>query len=82
MEQKTHQARVTALSLAQCATTVNLLRAHGEDEHADSMEAAISTVIAIVSDQLGKETVAKAMRWASDELGIAASPSGLVTTRH
>jgi hypothetical protein len=46
------------------------------------MEAAISVVVSIVSNQLGRDTVAQAMRWASDELGSAADPSGLVTTHH
>lgn len=73
---------MTALSLAQCATAVTLLRAHGQDEHADSMEAAISMVVSIVSNQLGRDTVEQAMRWASDELGSAAEPSGLLTIRH
>ncbi len=82
MEDKTHQARVIALSLAQCATAVTLLRAHGQDEHADSMEAAISMLVSIVSDQLGRDTVEQAMRWASNEVGSAAGPSGLVTSRH
>ncbi len=82
MEHKTHQARVAALSLAQCATAVTLLRAHGENEHANSMEAAISVVVSIVSNQLGSDTVAQAMSWASAELGSAADPSGLATTRH
>lgn len=82
MEHKSHQARVAALSLAQCATAVTLLRAHGENEHANSMEAAISMVVSIVSNQLGRDTVAQAMRWASDELGSDADLSGLVTTRH
>ena len=82
MEHKTQQARVAALSLAQCATAVALLRAHGENGHANGMEAAISAVVSIVSNQLGKDTVAQAMRWASDELGSAADPAGLVAPRH
>ncbi len=82
MDHKIHQARVAALSLAQCATAVTLLRAHGENEHADSMEAAISAALSIVSDQLGSDRVEQAMRWASDRLDRAADPSGRVTTRH
>ena len=43
MQDKTYQARVAALSLAQCNTVVTLLRAHGQEEQADNMEAATST---------------------------------------
>lgn len=82
MDHKIHQARVAALSLAQCATAVTLLRANGENQHAERMEAAISATVTIVSDQLGKDTVAQAMRWAADRLDNAADPAGPATTRH
>ena len=82
MEDKTYQARVAALALAQCNTAVTLLRAHGQDEHADSMEAAISVVVSIVSNELGRETLASAMRWASDEIGHGNNLSKLVTRPH
>ncbi len=82
MEDKTYQARVAALALAQCNTAVTLLRAHGQDEHADSMEAAISVVVSIVSSELGRETLASAMSWASDEIGHGNNLSKLVTRPH
>lgn len=82
MDHKIHQARVAALSLAQCATTVTLLRANGENQHADNMEAAISAAVTIVSDQLGRDTLEQAMRWASEKLDRAADPAGPATTRH
>ena len=82
MEDKTYQARVAALSLAQCNTVVNLLRAHGQREQADNMEAAISVVVSIVSNELGRETLASAMSWASEEIGNGNNLSDLVTTPH
>ena len=82
MEDKTYQARVAALSLAQCNTVVTLLRAHGQSEQADNMEAAISVVVSIVSNELGRETLASAMNWASEEIGDGNNLSDLVTTPH
>ncbi len=79
---KTYQARVAALSIAQCATTVNLLRAHGQDEHADNVEAAISMVIAIISNELGRDTLSRAMKWASDKTGAGPELFETVTPRH
>ncbi len=82
MQDKIYQARVAALSLAQCNTVVTLLRAHGEDEQADNMESAISVVVSIVSNELGKETLANAISWASDEIGHGNDLSQLVTALH
>ncbi len=82
MKDKTYQARVAALSLSQCTTVVNLLRAHEQDVHADNMEAAINVVASLISKELGRETLAQAMSWASDELGGSAELSQLVTTPH
>ncbi len=82
MQDKIYQARVAALSLAQCNTVVTLLRAHGEDEQADNMASAISVVASIVSNELGKETLANAISWASDEIGHGNDLSQLVTALH
>ncbi len=82
MEDKTYQARVAALSLAQCTTVVTLLRAHGQDEHADSMESAIDVVVSIVSNELGRDRLADAIDWASEELGSGSSLSDLISTTH
>ena len=82
MEDKTYQARVAALSLAQCNTVVTLLRAHGQDEQADNMAAAISVVVSIVAKELGRETLANAMSWASEEIGHANGLSHLMATQH
>jgi len=82
LESKTYQARVAALSLAQCNTIVTLLRAHGQKEHADHMEAAMSVVVSIVSNELGRETLARAMSWASDEIGHGNNLTELVSKPH
>ncbi len=82
MQDKIYQARVAALSLAQCNTVVTLLRAHGEDEQADNMESAISVVVSIASNELGKETLANAISWASAEIGHGNDLSQLVTALH
>jgi hypothetical protein len=82
LQDKTYQARVAALSLAQCNTVVTLLRAHGQEKQADNMEAAISVVISIVSNELGRDTLASAMSWASEEIGHGNTLTQLVTTPH
>ncbi len=82
MRDKTYQARVAALSLSQCTTVVKLLRAHEQDVHAENMEAAINVVVSLVANELGRDTLAQAMSWASNELGGSADLSQLVTTPH
>ncbi len=79
---KTYQARVAALSIAQCATTVNLLRAHDQDEHADNVEAAIGMVTAIISNELGRDTLSRAMKWACDKTKAGPELFETVTPRH
>ena len=64
---RAYQARVAALSIAHSSTMLTLLRAHGDDEHADNVEAAIAAVVAIVSKSTGKETLTEALEWVSDE---------------
>jgi hypothetical protein len=82
LKDKTYQARVAALSLAQCTTVVNLLRAHEQDVHAENMEAAISVVASLISNELGRDTLAQAMSWVSDEVGGSSELSQIVTTPH
>ena len=81
MKDKTHQARIVALSIIQCTTVVNYLRAHDQIEHAENVETAIGVVAAIFSDELGRETIAEAIKWASDEAGGAKLPESL-SVRH
>ncbi len=82
MKDKTNQARVAAMSLSQCTTVVNLLRAHQQEVHADNMEAAISVVASLISNELGRDTLAQAVSWVSDELGGSSELSQIVTTPH
>jgi len=73
---------MAALSIAQCRTVVNFLHARGQDEHAENVEAAITAVIAIISDELGRDTLARAMKWVSDQAGDGAEPAESVTQLH
>jgi hypothetical protein len=82
LKDKTYQARVAALSIAQYTTMVNLLRAHGQNAHAENAEAAINEVVGIISNELGGDTLAQAMRWVSDATEDGAEPSDSVATRH
>lgn len=81
LKDKTCQARIAALSIIQFTTVVNYLRAHDQNEHAENVEAAIGVVAAIFSDELGRETLAQAIKWASDEAGGVKLPESLLV-RH
>ena len=82
MKDKTHQARVAALSIVQCTTVVKLLRAHGQNEHAENIESALSAVITIVSKSLGRDTLDQAMNWVSDQTEDGIELSESVTALH
>ena len=81
MKDETYQARIAALSIIQCTTVVKFLRAHDQNEHAENVDAAIGVVAAIFSDELGREKLAQAIKWASDQAGIAKLPESL-SVRH
>lgn len=61
-------ARVAAISMANGSALAKLLRAHGRDEHADAIEAALSEVAEIVSTEVGRKTLTEAMSWVSDQV--------------
>ncbi len=65
MEDQTHHARVVALSMAHGAALAKLLRAHGKDEHADNIDAALKDFAAIVSGQVGTHALEQALSWAA-----------------
>ena len=82
MKDKVYKARVAALSLVQMSSVVNLLRAHGETQHAEGVEAAKDAVIAIIGRQLGPDTLAHAMKRVSDEIDGDPQQYGAATTQH
>jgi len=65
MEDQTHHARVVALSMAHGAALANLLRAHGKQQHADNIDAALKDFAAIVSGQVGPHALEQALNWAA-----------------
>ncbi len=73
---------MAALSIAQCRTVVNFLHARSQDEHAENVEAAINAVIDLISDELGRDTLAQAMKWVSDQTGDDAELAEYVTQLH
>ena len=82
MTDKTHQARVAALSIAQMTTVVNLLHAHGENEHAANVEAAKNAVTDIVRKEVGRDILAQAIKRISDELGGMGELPAALAIRH
>lgn len=79
---RAYQARVAALSIAHSSTMLSLLRAHGHDEHADNLEAAIAAVVAIVSKSTGKENLTEALEWVSGEANDGSEFLASVLARH
>lgn len=79
---QTYHARVAALSIAHGAALVKLLRAHGRDNHADNVEAALSEFVEIVSSEVGQPILTQAMNWVCEEETIDGDlvPSG--ASRH
>ena len=82
MTDRDYQARVAALSIAHSSTMLSLLRAHGDDEHADNVEAAIAAVVAIVSKSTGKEILTEALEWVSGEANAGSEFLASVLARH
>lgn len=60
-------ARAAALSILNAKACCDLLRAHGESEHAANFEAALQKALTILADYLGPVKLAEALDWASDE---------------
>ena len=68
MDDSGHQARVAVLSMAQCTAVANLLRAHGQDDHAEGIEEALREASRILCDEVGAEALAEAGAWVSGQL--------------
>lgn len=81
-EDQTHHARVAALSIAHGAALVKLLRAHGRDDHADNVEAALNEFVEIVAVQVGEPVLSQAMNRVSDEVWDREGADPLDLARH
>jgi hypothetical protein len=77
-----HNARIAALSMANGTALAKLLRAHGRDDHADAVEAALSEVAEIVSTEVGRHTLSAAMSWVSDQVWDCEQLSTASAARH
>lgn len=74
-------ARAAALSILNAKACCELLRAHGEAEHAANFEAALQKALTILGDYLGTEKLAEALDWASDE-SWGCGPADLTISRN
>lgn len=74
MQNHVYQARAAAFWMAHAACLARLLRAHGQELHAINLEAAMNEVAEIVARQVGRQTLAQAMGWASSRLEEADLP--------
>ena len=63
MQDQMHHARVAALSMAHGAALAKLLRAHGRGAHADNVEAALQDFAEIITSEVGKIVLDRALNW-------------------
>ncbi len=82
MTDPVHNARVAALSMANGAALAKLLRAHGRAAHAANLEAALAEIAEIVSTEVGRQTLAEAMSWVTDQIWNCGEPSPFTASRH
>ena len=76
MEDLNRQACVAALWILHGGSLADLLRAHGEGDHATHLDAAIAEVSRIIGKEFGTEVWTEAMSWAFDQTWSGdASPS-------
>jgi len=68
--------------MANGTALAKLLRAHGRDDHADAVEAALSEVAEIVSTEVGRHTLSAAMSWVSDQVWDCEQLSTESAARH
>lgn len=68
MSDRRYHAKLAALSLMHGASLAKLLRAHGRATHADRFEAALGEAMNIIASKVGKDELAAAMDWASDQV--------------
>lgn len=79
---QTYHARVAALSITHGAALVKLLRAHGREEHANNVEAALNEFIEIISLEVGQPVLTQAMNWVSNEAWDCEDIRSLDGVRH
>ena len=79
---QTYHARVAAMSLAHGAALAKLLRAHGCDEHARNVEAALIAFQQIVTVEVGQPILNEAMTWVNTKVGMEDRPIESEFPRH
>lgn len=77
-----YRARVAALGMAHATALAKLLRAHGRNNHAAHLEAAVNEVVEIVSQEVGRGTLTQAMNWVTDKMWDCDSAQPANTPRH
>ena len=79
---QTYHARVAAMSLAHGAALAKLLRAHGCDEHAKNVEAALIAFQQIVTVEVGQPILNEALNWVNTKVGMEDGPIESDQPRH
>ncbi len=55
MENESYRVRVAALWIMNTTILVNILRAHGRDQHAENVEAGLAEAVDIVAEEFGRD---------------------------
>ncbi len=62
-----YRVRVAALWIMNTTILVNILRAHGRDQHAENVEVALAEAVDIVAEEFGREELTEAISWVADQ---------------
>ena len=76
LEGQTNNARLAALWMVHGSALVRLLRAHGRNDHASNLNAALEEITEILGASVGRATLSEAMDWASDQIWNDAPDEG------
>ena len=82
MENESYRVRVAALWIMNTTILVNILRAHGRDQHAENVEAGLAEAVDIVAEEFGREELTEAISWVADQAWGSDELTAPVTPLH
>ncbi len=82
MENEAYRVRVAALWIMNTTILVNILRAHGRDQHAENVEAGLAEAVDIVAEEFGRDELTEAISWVADRAWGSDELTAPVTPLH
>lgn len=82
MENDSYRVRVAALWIMNTTILVNILKAHGRDDHAENVEAGLAEAVDIVADEFGRDELTEAISWVADQAWGSEELNAPVTPLH